>query len=135
MAYMRSSTSTVSGKKSNWSFGCLPADVVDNSIVSSSRYAVTAPPACLARRPVSKRTVRVPKEPLSMTASANVMSGPSMWALAFFFSSAAHIVVVCVVSSGAPTRQGLGRTYDERRPPQSAVTAFRHVFIDADRGA
>ncbi len=37
MAYMRSSTSTVSGKKSNWSFGCLPADVVDSSIVSSSR--------------------------------------------------------------------------------------------------
>ena len=114
MAYMRSSTSTVSGKKSNWSLGCLPADVVDNSIVSSSRYAVTAPPACLARRPVSKRTVRVPKEPLSMTASANVMSGPSMWALAFFFSSAAHIVVVCVVSSGVP-RPVRGRAHLRRK--------------------
>ena len=100
--------------------------VVDNSIVSSSRYAVTAPPACLARRPVSKRTVRVPKQPLSMTASAKVMSGPSMWALAFFFSSAAHIVVVCVVSSGAPARRGPGAPTTKGGPPQNAVTAFRH---------
>ena len=36
-AYIRSSTSTVSGKKSNWSFGCLPAVVADSSIVSPSR--------------------------------------------------------------------------------------------------
>ena len=36
-AYIRSSTSTVSGKKSNWSLGCLPAVVADSSIVSSSR--------------------------------------------------------------------------------------------------
>ena len=36
-AYIRSSTSIVSGKKSNWSFGCLPAAVVDSSIVSPSR--------------------------------------------------------------------------------------------------
>jgi hypothetical protein len=36
-AYMRSSTSTVRGKKSNPSRGLLPAVVVDNSIVSSSR--------------------------------------------------------------------------------------------------
>ena len=33
-AYMRSSTSTVRGKKSNWSLGCLPAVVADRSIVS-----------------------------------------------------------------------------------------------------
>ena len=78
IAYMRSSTSTVSGKKSNWSLGCLPAAVVLSSIVSSSRYAVTEPAACLASRPVSNRTVRVPKRPLSMTASAKVISGPSM---------------------------------------------------------
>jgi hypothetical protein len=36
-AYIRSSTSTVSGKKSNPSRGCFPAVVVDRSIVSSSR--------------------------------------------------------------------------------------------------
>ena len=36
-AYIRSSTSTVSGKKSRFSLGCLPAVVADSSIVSSSR--------------------------------------------------------------------------------------------------
>jgi hypothetical protein len=36
-AYIRSSTSMVSGKKSKWSLGCLPAVVADSSIVSSSR--------------------------------------------------------------------------------------------------
>ncbi len=36
-AYIRSSTSIVRGKKSNWSFGCLPAAVVDSSIDSPSR--------------------------------------------------------------------------------------------------
>ena len=36
-AYMRSSTSTVRGKKSKWSFGVLPAVVVDRSMVSPSR--------------------------------------------------------------------------------------------------
>ncbi|CPU63792.1 Uncharacterised protein [Mycobacteroides abscessus] len=44
-AYMRSSTSTVSGKKSNCSLGCLPAVVADRSMVSSSRYAATEPAA------------------------------------------------------------------------------------------
>ncbi len=33
-AYMRSSTSTVSGKKSNWSRGCLPAVVAERIMVS-----------------------------------------------------------------------------------------------------
>jgi hypothetical protein len=33
-AYMRSSTSTVRGKKSRWSFGRLEAVVADSSIVS-----------------------------------------------------------------------------------------------------
>ena len=51
--------------------------VAERSIVSSSRYAATAPCACCARRPVSKRIVRVPKRPLSRTASAAVISGPS----------------------------------------------------------
>ncbi len=36
-AYCRSSTSTVRGKKSNWSRGDLPAVVVDSSVVSLSR--------------------------------------------------------------------------------------------------
>ena len=36
-AYIRSSTSMVSGKKSNCSLGCLPTLVADSSIVSSSR--------------------------------------------------------------------------------------------------
>src|SRR5665648_96049 len=77
-AYCRSSTSTVRGKKSNWSLGVLPAVVVDSRVVSWSRWATTAPPAWRARRPVSNRTVRVPKRPLSMTASADWISGPSM---------------------------------------------------------
>ena len=45
-AYMRSSTSTVSGKKSKWSLGFLLADVADSSMVSSSRKATTEPAAC-----------------------------------------------------------------------------------------
>ncbi len=69
-AYCRSSTSTVRGKKSRLSLGFLEAVVADSTMVSSSRYATAEPAACLARRPVSKRMVRVPKEPLSMTASA-----------------------------------------------------------------
>ena len=36
-AYWRSSTSTVSGKKSNWSLGCLPTVVADRMAVSPSR--------------------------------------------------------------------------------------------------
>ncbi len=36
-AYIRSSTSMVSGKKSKWSLGVLPAVVADSSMVSSSR--------------------------------------------------------------------------------------------------
>ena len=59
-AYMRSSTSTVSGKKSKWSLGCLPAVVAESSIVSSSRNADTEPAAWRASWPVSKRMVRVP---------------------------------------------------------------------------
>ncbi len=35
-AYMRSSTSIVSGKKSKCSFGCLETEVADSSMVSSS---------------------------------------------------------------------------------------------------
>src|SRR5829696_3046163 len=70
-AYIRSSTSTVSGKKSRCSFGCFEAVVADRSMVSSSRYATAAPAACLASRPVSKRMVRVPKRPLSMVATAS----------------------------------------------------------------
>jgi hypothetical protein len=68
-AYIRSSTSTVSGKKSRCSFGCLDAVVADSSIVSSSRYATADPAACLASRPVSKRMLRVPNLPLSMVAT------------------------------------------------------------------
>ena len=45
-AYIRSSTSIVSGKKSNCSFGCLPAVVALSSMVSSSRNAATDPAAC-----------------------------------------------------------------------------------------
>ena len=42
-AYIRSSTSTVSGKKSNCSFGCLPAVVADSSMVSP--WVTTTEPA------------------------------------------------------------------------------------------
>ncbi|CAM5258347.1 hypothetical protein SVIOM342S_00820 [Streptomyces violaceorubidus] len=44
-AYIRSSTSTVSGKKSSWSFGFLEALVADSTMVSSSRYATAEPAA------------------------------------------------------------------------------------------
>ncbi len=76
-AYIRSSTSTVSGKKSSWSLGCLEAVVADRSMVSSSRYATTEPAAWRASRPVSKRTVRVPNRPLSIEASVVLILGPS----------------------------------------------------------
>src|ERR671913_1982225 len=70
-AYIRSSTSTVSGKKSNCSLGWRPAVVADSSMVSPW-VTTTEPAACLARRPVSKVTERLPKLPLSMTAVAVV---------------------------------------------------------------
>ena len=57
-AYIRSSTSMVRGKKSKWSLGCFPAVVAESSMVSSSMYAVTAPAAWRARRPVSNLMVR-----------------------------------------------------------------------------
>src|SRR3982074_2783267 len=75
-AYMRSSTSTVSGKKSKCSFGCFDAVVAESNMVSSSRYATTAPAACLASLPVSKRMVRVPNRPLSITASVSCTVTP-----------------------------------------------------------
>ena len=77
-AYIRSSTSIVRGKKSNWSLGVLPAVVADRSIVSSSRYAVTEPAAWRASRPVSNLTVRVPNLPLSITVSTAEMIGFGM---------------------------------------------------------
>src|SRR5690242_18497689 len=66
-AYIRSSTSTVSGKKSKCSLGVLPAVVADRTVVSPS-WTITEPAACLASRPVEKTTSRVPNEPLSITA-------------------------------------------------------------------
>ena len=65
--YIRSSTSTVRGKKSNCSFGVLPAVVADRTTVSPS-WAITDPAACLASRPVENVTRRVPNRPLSMVA-------------------------------------------------------------------
>src|SRR4051812_7016364 len=67
--YIRSSTSTVRGKKSNWSLGWRPAVVADSSVVSPI-VATTEPAACLASRPVSKVMVREPRAPLSITAVA-----------------------------------------------------------------
>src|SRR5690606_8092132 len=54
-----------------------------SSMVSSSRYAATAPCDCCASRPVSNRTVRLPYLPLSSTAAANLISGPSLGLLLF----------------------------------------------------
>jgi len=45
MAYIRSSTSTVSGKKSRPSRGCLDAEVADRTTVSSSRTTSAEPDA------------------------------------------------------------------------------------------
>ena len=69
-AYIRSSTSTVSGKKSSPSFGCLLATVVDRTTVSSSRMARAEPDARRASLPVSNLILRTPNSPLSITASA-----------------------------------------------------------------
>src|SRR5438094_852561 len=66
-AYIRSSTSTVSGKKSNCSLGCLLAVVAERTTVSPS-WASADPAACRASRPVEKTISRVPNEPLSITA-------------------------------------------------------------------
>src|SRR3954454_14608778 len=52
-AYMRSSTSTVSGKKSAPSRGSIRPIAVASSLVSPER-TITAPSACLASLPVSK---------------------------------------------------------------------------------
>src|SRR4051812_35743022 len=70
-AYMRSSTSTVSGKKSKCSLGWRPAVVAESSMVSPM-VTTTEPAAWRASRPVSKVTLRLPKLPLSMTAVAVV---------------------------------------------------------------
>ena len=69
-AYIRSSTSTVSGKKSRPSLGCLLATVADRTTVSSSRMASAEPFAWRASRPVSNLILRTPNSPLSITASA-----------------------------------------------------------------
>ena len=81
IAYIRSSTSTVSGKKSSPSLGCLPAVVADSTTVSSSRVATADPAASLASLPVSNLIVWVPKAPLSITASA--VYTPSMGETSF----------------------------------------------------
>ncbi len=72
-AYIRSSTSTVRGKKSNWSLGCLLAVVAESSTLSPN-LTTAEPAAWRASLPVSKRIVRVPNLPLSITASAVVIS-------------------------------------------------------------
>src|SRR6478609_6595177 len=59
-----------------------------------------------------------------MTASAKVMSGPSMWALAFFFSSASAHRRCVRGFFGRPAASWARRTYDERRSPQSAGPLF-----------
>ncbi|RAO50534.1 hypothetical protein PSN01_04508 [Micromonospora saelicesensis] len=87
-AYIRSSTSTVSGKKSNCSFGCLPAVVAERTTVSPS-WAMTEPAAWRASRPVEKVISRVPKDPLSITAVRD--SVPSL---------------VSVMCCRAPSRRG-----------------------------
>src|SRR6185312_3763531 len=69
-AYIRSSTSTVSGKKSSPSRGCLDALVAERTTVSSSSTASAEPDAWRARRPVSNLILRTPNSPLSITASA-----------------------------------------------------------------
>src|SRR5690349_9319216 len=110
-AYIRSSTSIVSGKKSNWSFGCLPTVVADSSMVSSSRYAVTEPAAWRARRPVSNLTVRLPNLPLSRTVSTAEMTGSVN-----FFSC--H-------SGGAPRSTGFGLGF--------RLTAYRASVRNAEQ--
>ena len=69
-AYIRSSTSTVSGKKSRFSLGCLDAVVAESTTVSPSSVTSAEPAAWRARRPVSNLIVCTPNSPLSITASA-----------------------------------------------------------------
>ncbi len=56
-AYIRSSTSTVSGKKSRLSLGFLDTVVADRTTVSPSRITKAEPAAWRASRPVSNLIV------------------------------------------------------------------------------
>src|SRR5436190_2107041 len=75
-AYMRSSTSTVSGRKST--SRTLPAVAVQRTIVSPDR-TTTAPEACLAIRPVS-REISVPEisAETRVTSAMRFLSCPSI---------------------------------------------------------
>src|SRR3954454_17795337 len=94
-AYCRSSTSTVSGKKSRLSFGFFDAVVADRTMLSSLREVTTDPAACWASRPASKRMVRSPSADLSVV-SANATVSPKVL----------EPVKGRLLSSGAPPRRG-----------------------------
>src|SRR5687768_16529185 len=74
-AYMRSSMSTVSGKKSMPSRTDLAATAVSRTMVSPMR-ATTAPSACRASLPVSKERVLSVPETAPETAMASAMCAP-----------------------------------------------------------
>ena len=60
-------SATTAGKHPREGFDFFPLTVD----VEERMYATTEPAACLASRPVSNRMVRLPKLPLSMTASVS----------------------------------------------------------------
>ncbi len=111
IAYIRSSTSTVSGKKSNCSLGWRPAVVADSSVVSPI-VATTEPAACRASRPVSKVMVREPWAPLSMTAEAVKTPSSASWSNVSVLgadivsSSCAACGGALLVGGGAPVVRG-----------------------------
>ena len=101
-AYMRSSISTVSGKKSAPGRGDLAPVAVTRTVVSPS-CASTEPPARPARRPVSKETVFL--VPLKVC--------ETVWGLLM------DVFPCCVSSHGGPSPVGISMTADGARPPVS----------------
>ncbi|MFC5040829.1 hypothetical protein [Ornithinimicrobium kibberense] len=102
---------------------------------------MTEPPACLARRPVSNRTVRVPKLPLSIVASANVISGPSMGPPLHLFLSTGHRRCARLCPSGwgrvprPPGQASESPALRRRSGPRSIGNRSPATFSGAGRGA
>src|SRR3954470_22380989 len=134
-AYIRSSTSTVRGKKSNWSLGERPAVVADSSVVSPM-VATTEPAACLARRPVSKVMVREPRAPLSITAVAvktPSSASKSVSVVGADIVSSSYVAYGDVLFAAELRRRRPGRPVFDRSP-RGRSRGFLRLRLAAPRG-
>src|SRR5919197_1472314 len=132
-AYIRSSTSTVSGRKST--SRRLPTVAVARTIVSPCR-TTTAPPACLAIRPVSKEI----SEPAISTETV-VTASLLIW-LAFPDPPVGRWACVSYISYSEPGHgSGRPRVEDERgrrrrrAGPQRVSHVARHPGLDLLRAS